>query len=343
MSYGCVRHKIGKMVILRPGALGDVLSVRGVIRFVKDCFPEAEVCLAAPGERGAFFRRDGWADRTFDWERAAFSWLFLDSGQDPPPALRAVFSGCDLIVSYVDAGAERDDSFLEAKCKAVAPSASMIFCPSRPPKGHEEPIGEWLLRPVVAFCQQCRFLPSGKTVDLPGLAASRMACDARPGAFPEFRRYAVVHPGSGSRSKNWPLGRYEELCAKLLRNVGPDGSPTLDGMVITSGEADGDLGYRLSSALPGAAHLHEPSLPVLASVLAGAALYIGNDSGVSHLASAVDTASGKHPRLAVIFGPSDPEVWCPPGAMLFRAGEGFADLSVDDVFMRIMSEWHDLS
>ena len=46
----------------------------------------------------------------------------------------------------------------------------------------------------------------------------------------------------------------------------------------------------------------------LACWLARARLYVGNDSGITHLAAAVGT-----PVLA-LFGPSDPAVWAPRGA-----------------------------
>jgi heptosyltransferase-3 len=45
----------------------------------------------------------------------------------------------------------------------------------------------------------------------------------------------------------------------------------------------------------------------LACWLARGRLYIGNDSGITHLAAAAGT-----PVLA-IFGPTDPEIWAPRG------------------------------
>ena len=52
----------------------------------------------------------------------------------------------------------------------------------------------------------------------------------------------------------------------------------------------------------------------LACWLAGAGLYIGNDSGITHLAAAVGT-----PVLA-FFGPTDPEVWAPRGPHVRMCG-----------------------
>jgi heptosyltransferase III len=100
--------------------------------------------------------------------------------------------------------------------------------------------------------------------------------------------YAVIHPFSGSPRKNWPLERFHALAEKLQR-VMP--------VRWCAGEED--------PPLPGSTRIHD--LYELAGWLAQARLYIGNDSGITHLAAAVGT-----PVLA-IFGPTNPEIWAPRG------------------------------
>jgi heptosyltransferase-3 len=54
--------------------------------------------------------------------------------------------------------------------------------------------------------------------------------------------------------------------------------------------------------------------------------YVGNDSGISHLAAALG-----RPAL-VLFGPSNPDLWSPRGARVLRAPDGdLSRLSVYDV------------
>ena len=102
-------------------------------------------------------------------------------------------------------------------------------------------------------------------------------------------RFAVIQPFSGSPRKNWPLEKYRTLAQALQRVMpvswcsGPDDPPL-------------ETAVRIDN-------LYE-----LACWLARASLYIGNDSGITHLAAAVGT-----PVLA-LFGPTDPEVWGPRGA-----------------------------
>jgi hypothetical protein len=100
--------------------------------------------------------------------------------------------------------------------------------------------------------------------------------------------FAVIHPFSGSPRKNWPLERFRQLARGLERRMpvhwcaGADDPP-----------------------LPGARRIDD--LYQLACWLAQASLYIGNDSGITHLAAAVGTP------VVAIFGPTDPAVWAPRG------------------------------
>lgn len=122
----------------------------------------------------------------------------------------------------------------------------------------------------------------------------RTIADCASDGIPRIRRaverenFAVIHPFSGSLRKNWPLGKFRELAHQLERTMpvrwcaGPD-DPPLDGAVRF-------------------VDLYE-----LACWLARARLYIGNDSGITHLAAAVGA-----PVLA-LFGPTDPTVWGPRG------------------------------
>lgn len=111
----------------------------------------------------------------------------------------------------------------------------------------------------------------------------------------------VVHPGSGGRAKIWPLGKWrgllEWLCAEgrapVLMVLGP-----ADEHLRAFGEEARRTGIRVVEGL---------SLPRLAALLSISRLYIGNDSGVSHLAAATSIPA------VVIFGPTDPRVWAPAG------------------------------
>jgi heptosyltransferase-2 len=68
-------------------------------------------------------------------------------------------------------------------------------------------------------------------------------------------------------------------------------------------------------------------LPELAAALARSRLFLGHDSGVSHLAAAVGAP------CVLLFGPSDPAMWAPPGdhVRVLRRGAALDAISVDEV------------
>jgi heptosyltransferase III len=99
------------------------------------------------------------------------------------------------------------------------------------------------------------------------------------------RETMVIHPFSGAARKNWPLSSYLELASHLPYPVEWIAGPE----------------EQLASAN------RFSNLWELARWIHGARLYIGNDSGITHLAAATAT-----PVLA-LFGPTSPEVWAPRG------------------------------
>ncbi len=111
------------------------------------------------------------------------------------------------------------------------------------------------------------------------------------------RSYLVVHPGSGGVAKNWTGFTALVECWKQLQD---------DAIVVVCGPAELERG----GVLPAGLVVETPTLPQLAALLCGARLYVGNDSGVSHLAAAVGA------RGVVLFGASDPLTWAPRGGGL---------------------------
>jgi ADP-heptose:LPS heptosyltransferase len=112
----------------------------------------------------------------------------------------------------------------------------------------------------------------------------------------------AIHPGSGSPHKNWPLARFMEL-ARLIKDRKAAQPLFLLGPV--EAECWGDaLGRLQETQIP---IIKAPPLPVLAGLLTHCTGYVGNDSGVSHLAAALGMPS------VVLFGPTDPLLWAPQG------------------------------
>jgi ADP-heptose:LPS heptosyltransferase len=110
----------------------------------------------------------------------------------------------------------------------------------------------------------------------------------------------AVHPGSGSLQKNWPLERFIQAAQEIERKN--QGQP-----IFLLGPAEQETepaGFFRSQPFP---VMNTPPLKTLAGILSQCAGYLGNDSGVSHLAAALGLPS------VVLFGPTDPFLWGPRG------------------------------
>jgi len=112
------------------------------------------------------------------------------------------------------------------------------------------------------------------------------------------RPILVVHPGSGSPKKNW-LG-----FAALMREwrIRCD-----EAVVWLEGPAERERALEIPT---GVIRINSISLPQVTALFRHARCYVGNDSGVSHLAGAMGI------RGVVLFASTDPAVWAPRGETL---------------------------
>ncbi len=113
----------------------------------------------------------------------------------------------------------------------------------------------------------------------------------------------ALAPGSGHPWKNWPLDFYAELALSLEEHYRVQ-------VWWVVGPAEAKLESELQKKFPYQELRLLKDLPLsqLAAILSGFQLYVGNDSGVTHLAAALG-----QPAVVAIFGPSDPVIWAPPG------------------------------
>ncbi len=117
-----------------------------------------------------------------------------------------------------------------------------------------------------------------------------------------LRGKVVFHPSSGSRRKNPELSLFLKL-EEFIRSKGYE-------VVYIAGEADGWLEGRVPKLIRSLDPLW------IGRAIKGALLYVGLDSGISHLASYVGTPS------VIIYGPSDPVVWKPVGSKVHQVSLG---------------------
>jgi hypothetical protein len=279
---------------VRAGALGDVLLLRRAIASLGAA--GHEVVLLAPARSGTALLGRGPADvaKLIDWERADVASL-LRGTPLPPGPLRRELEACAVAVAY---------SRSDALCDGLGSVVPRVLRHDPRPGGTTH-AASWLCAPLAVLgVPVTGTVPFGEPSEAESVAAQPVL-DALPPGF------LAVHPGSGSPGKNWPAASFAGLVEAHSRD-----RPWL----LVQGPADAEACAPLL-AWPGAVLARELPYRVLGTVLGRAGLYVGNDSGVSHLAAAWGAPS------LVLFGPTDPAVWAPEGVRFLRSPTGrLADL-----------------
>jgi len=112
------------------------------------------------------------------------------------------------------------------------------------------------------------------------------------------RKILGLAPGSGSTEKNWPMEFFRQ--AQRWWEGGGGGT-----VVILGPAEEGWQGNRRDWG--SAVVIRSLELAKVAALLSLCDLYLGNDSGLTHLAAAVGV------KTVALFGPTDPTQWAPRG------------------------------
>jgi heptosyltransferase III len=276
-----------RILIIFPGALGDLICLAPTMVAIARRHPNADLELMARGELAELAVGRLGIARAHSIDRREVALLFRESQYGPKDregaAARGFFGVFERIYCFFSAD---DALFRRALATASAPGKA-TFHPFRPQaEGHvaagylADVIGDANLEAVAI-----NLLPS----DLEG--ASRAIS-----GLAEPKKFFAIFPGSGSPAKNWPIEKFSALADRLNEE-----SMT----VFILGPAEDSL----ENVLRAAGHItirHQP-LGTVAAIARMASAFVGNDSGVSHLAAATGTPG------VVLFGPSDPVRWRPLG------------------------------
>ena len=113
------------------------------------------------------------------------------------------------------------------------------------------------------------------------------------------KKALILAPGSGAKEKNWPMEFYNIVGKWWEKELGGK-------VILLFGPAEEESGEIKKSWGDGIA-IQGLELARVAALLKRSYFYLGNDSGISHLAAALGVNS------VVLFGPSDPIQWAPRG------------------------------
>jgi ADP-heptose:LPS heptosyltransferase len=274
---------IRRVLIIFPGALGDLVCLMPALAAIARRHAGASIELMARFELAELAAGRTVVARAHSIDAREVGTLFIEDAFD---SARRFFGDFDRVYSFFAA----DDSRFRARLSTAASNAVVSFHPFRPPgDGH---ISAAYLRSVElddAAAATGRLEPTPDDLAAASSALAQSECDGS--------NLIVMFPGSGSPAKNWPANRFVTLASEL---------PERASVAVILGPAEISLEPIFRAA--GLPVLTQLDLPTVAAIARVAAAFVGNDSGVSHLAAAVG-ASG-----VAIFGPTDPARWRPVAA-----------------------------
>jgi heptosyltransferase III len=281
-----------EILILHPGALGDIILSFPAIALLRKHHPGAQISLAANTDYLAPLAR-GYADRFLSL--AALP-LYVLYSPEPPAGNQADFwKSYARIVSWTGHG---DPDFVR-NLRQIHPDARIASW--RPGPSEKEHVSRLFINTL-----------GPELASKPGVAPARIHLS--PAVYERGIRWfadcgllggepvVAIHPGAGSKGKRWPADRFINLARHLVIDKGQK-------LLIIEGPAEPGLAIQIQRALPPAKSILAESLPLelLAGVLEKCTAFVGNDSGIAHLAAGLAVPS------IVLFGPTLPAHWAPLG------------------------------
>ena len=301
---------MNRILVIRGGAIGDFILTLPARRALRDAHPRAHIEILGYKHIAALAERRFYAQAVRSIEYGPLASFFAKNSQ-VSAELKRYFSSFDLVISYLyDPDRIFETNVLQCGVKNFLQGPAKL--------DHSEHAARQLARPLQAI--------GVKVIDFaakifPSEEDRHFAKDFLSG---RKNRTVIFHPGSGSEQKTWPLENWITL--------GNDCPPP----VVISGEADEVQRRQLLCKWKNrdVRFAHDLPLPGLAALLENS-LFVGHDSGISHLAAAAGA------RCVLLFGPTDPAIWAPLNEdvrVLRSADCDLRNLNVDPVREAIHQE-----
>jgi heptosyltransferase III len=344
------------ILVIRPGAIGDALLTFPVLKALRENNTGTHITLVSNALVLPLALEFGVSEQVFDFQDIQWSELFSSSGIRSS-SIHDLLEQTDLAICWM-----RDPNGIIKHNLKMSGIEHSIIAPGRPSTGEHLHIVDYLARTIglpdigtqfiTRNSPQLEKRPStsvGARVDDVGLGEPLWSpVGGRYGQFIDeptssgdpqqatvkaydmpTKRFVAIHPGSGAVEKCWPSFRYAEVIQRLWEQN--------HSVLLLAGPADTDRVHDLLQ------QLSSPPTPAMFKILTNAPLlnvasqlqqcmcYLGNDSGITHLAAMLGM-----PTIA-IFGPTNPAIWRPLGPFVIVIHEAtLEDVSVNCV-MEAMS------
>jgi heptosyltransferase-3 len=277
-----------RILVIRGGAIGDFILTLPGLRTLREACPNAHIDILGYRHIAALAENRFYAQAVRSIEYGPLSGFFAKNSE-LPAELADYFASFDLIISYL----YDPDGIFESNLRRcgvenlLSGSAKIVETDGHAARQLAGPIEELGIRVVdltekIFLCEEDR-----------QFGREFLQTPSQP--------IIAIHPGSGSKEKNWPLQNWIDLFSTEHSHIKKRYS-----LIVVSGEADKEQTARLEHIWKGQEVRFAKNLPLprLAAVLEHS-IFIGHDSGISHLAAAAGA------NCILLFGPTDPNVWAP--------------------------------
>ena len=301
-------RKAQRGLIIQPGAIGDCILTLPLATFMKETLGLGGVDMLGHAEYIEFLPGRTCINRITSIDSVDLHRLFAEkeafevADRDP---LISTFAGYAWIVTFLGepAGNFEHNLIYAANCSG---SSEIVTLPMKAPKDFSRHLTDFYAQQFIAQAGlSLEATPIRRDESLikatrADVAKGRESLE-EAGLDPD-RRPVVIHPGSGGLKKCWHLDNFLAV-AKELESRGLE-------VLFLLGPAESDryskaVVKKIGSVAP---YLADVSLTQVLGLLSCAGAFIGNDSGITHL------AAGLGARTLAIFGPTDSSLYRPIGS-----------------------------
>lgn len=282
---------VKRLLVLRWGAVGDFLLTLPAIYSLRRHYCNAHIAVMADAHAVSLASSIEYADEFLEFDYAITS-DERKARESARLSMLHTFEKFDFIVNF-HSFSLLDELLEESGARYTSFCGEVFQEKSKHASRHYRDFIESMLIPPV-YSRPKVYLSRGER-----LFALKYLSDRGL----NWRRDCIValHAGSGDPRKRWFPDRFREVSRRLLE-IGAK-------VMLLSGPFDTEVVNFVRKGLEREGAFIVCDLPIrkVAALMERAMLYVGNDSGLMHLASAVDTP------VVSIFGPSSPLVWGPTG------------------------------
>ena len=279
------------IVVIHPGALGDIFLAVPALQSLRKRYAQHRLILIAQQAGGGFLQSCHLIDEWIGIEESCVAEV-LTGHTSGGGQLWSLLTQTDMVIAWM----KDEDNGLAQALKKVGIQRVIIrspFDPQLTTRHQSDRFLETLGEKALSRTDDVQIALSTHMKQRGQASLDHYGSDSE-------RPVVMIHVGSGSQAKCTTA----EFLAAVMTRLEADGYECL----ILEGPAD-HASVEAVRALVGSSSkiVREVDVSTVAGILSQIHLYIGHDSGISHLAGLIGTPT------VVLFGPTDPERWAPRG------------------------------